>query len=440
MADIFLSYSQKDRSVVEQLARRLTERGFSVWYDIEMLSGSPFRETIMRELEAARAVIVVWSLNSVGSRYVQDETEAALSARKLIATRLPDLDPNAIPFGFRSLHTDITTDEHRIYAALRGLGVEPYQSVPPRSASTAVGGESFAGGDAIAKLQEIEHWKEIRDSSDPRKIRTFILQFPKGSFYHHAFEMLANLEWKRLPQNPANSQRSWLSFSSTQVGMAPTQDEKALEGYILEFDGTHEANEAKSALSELVVEREKNEWSRVKTTREPDELSKFISSFPRGRFEAEARQIQEVLVSEHQAEDAEWRRIAIEPDLARVRTFIKRFPDGRYKAAAADREEELGWDEICKSNDLLVLKRFIERYPKGRFAGDASKRFMTLGGERALKDAQSRQPPPWYTRAGRGIRSFLFWVTFFFVPYYICRGIWSGFVRLEAAIRGTRST
>jgi hypothetical protein len=59
MADIFtrLSNSQRD----------LEAKGFSVWYDAGLVPGDSFGDVILRELEQARAAIVIWDTASVRS-------------------------------------------------------------------------------------------------------------------------------------------------------------------------------------------------------------------------------------------------------------------------------------------------------------------------------------------------------------------------------------
>jgi TolB-like protein len=55
-------------------------------------------QEIERELDAARAVIVLWSAQSLGSEWVRDEAEQAREQNKLIPVRLGELQ---IPLGFR---------------------------------------------------------------------------------------------------------------------------------------------------------------------------------------------------------------------------------------------------------------------------------------------------------------------------------------------------
>jgi hypothetical protein len=49
MADIFISYSQSSRAQTEQLANELKAKGFTVWYDTNLVPGDSFRDVIMSE-------------------------------------------------------------------------------------------------------------------------------------------------------------------------------------------------------------------------------------------------------------------------------------------------------------------------------------------------------------------------------------------------------
>ena len=67
MSDIFLSYASEDRAIAEELATALTERGWLVWWDCNIVTGQPFDTEIERALAEARCVIVLWSRASVSS-------------------------------------------------------------------------------------------------------------------------------------------------------------------------------------------------------------------------------------------------------------------------------------------------------------------------------------------------------------------------------------
>ncbi|TNE58166.1 MAG: TIR domain-containing protein [Alphaproteobacteria bacterium] len=107
MADIFVSYSSHDHAEVKPLVEILEQKGYSVWWDNDLRGGSRFSEEIERELEQAKAVIVVWTKESRKSRWVTDEADCALAAAKLIPIKFDVLDA---PIGFRQIQTiDFTT-------------------------------------------------------------------------------------------------------------------------------------------------------------------------------------------------------------------------------------------------------------------------------------------------------------------------------------------
>lgn len=100
--DIFLSYMHSDRKRVQRLARRLIQKGWSVWWDARILPGQPFDAIIDQTLKSARCVIVFWSQASIKSDWVKDEASFARKKHKLIPVLL---DAVAIPLGFGRLQT-----------------------------------------------------------------------------------------------------------------------------------------------------------------------------------------------------------------------------------------------------------------------------------------------------------------------------------------------
>jgi hypothetical protein len=63
---IFISYSQKQLQPTRDFAVFLRSEGYSVWTDADLIPGDR-REVIERELNAADAVIVIWTNDSVES-------------------------------------------------------------------------------------------------------------------------------------------------------------------------------------------------------------------------------------------------------------------------------------------------------------------------------------------------------------------------------------
>src|SRR5262249_31507697 len=106
VSDIFISYAREDRALAEALANDLKARGYSVWWDTELVGSDDFQDVILAALAKAQAAIVIWTKASVKSLFVRDEARYALHYKKLVAVRQPDLDVLDIPFGFQSQHTD----------------------------------------------------------------------------------------------------------------------------------------------------------------------------------------------------------------------------------------------------------------------------------------------------------------------------------------------
>lgn len=107
MSDIFISYARPDRKKAELLANAFSERGWSVWWDREIPPGKAYDEVIENALSSARCVIVLWSEESVSSRWVK--TEAAEGAARGIL--VPALIENVqIPLEFRRIEAAELSD------------------------------------------------------------------------------------------------------------------------------------------------------------------------------------------------------------------------------------------------------------------------------------------------------------------------------------------
>ncbi|MGH8063070.1 MAG: TIR domain-containing protein [Pseudoxanthomonas sp.] len=105
MADIFVSYSRQDRERVAPLVAALEAHGWSVWWDPDIAPGEEFDSLISRELDAARTLIVVWTPQSVESRWVRGEARDAADRGVLVPVRF---DQARLPIDFRALHaTDL---------------------------------------------------------------------------------------------------------------------------------------------------------------------------------------------------------------------------------------------------------------------------------------------------------------------------------------------
>jgi serine/threonine-protein kinase len=99
VSDLFVSYKAEDRARVAPLVQALETDGISVWWDEHIGGGDEWRDTILRHLEAAKCVIVVWSKRSVGPHgsFVRDEATRALRRGTYLPVRIDKVEA---PLGF----------------------------------------------------------------------------------------------------------------------------------------------------------------------------------------------------------------------------------------------------------------------------------------------------------------------------------------------------
>jgi signal transduction histidine kinase len=122
---IFISYSKAEPKPTQELADFLTAQGYTVWWDTNLTSGEVFREVIDRELDAADAVIVIWTVHSIVSNWVIAEADHAARRNRLITVRTEDLEPWRIPKPYNTYHSDIVDQTNLVLAAVRRLAGDP---------------------------------------------------------------------------------------------------------------------------------------------------------------------------------------------------------------------------------------------------------------------------------------------------------------------------
>jgi tetratricopeptide (TPR) repeat protein len=103
MADIFISYASEDRNRVRPLAEALIARGFNVWWDRSLAAGQDYTAIIEKELNDAKAVIVVWTQSSANSTFVRDEAGRARDEGRLVPVMLDNVQ---IPLGFGAFQAE----------------------------------------------------------------------------------------------------------------------------------------------------------------------------------------------------------------------------------------------------------------------------------------------------------------------------------------------
>lgn len=102
MTDIFISYCREDQATARRYADALAREGFSVWWDQTINVGEEFDAVTESALEDARAVVVLWSKQSVNSRWVRAEATQAQANRSLVPVMIEDCKR---PIMFELTHT-----------------------------------------------------------------------------------------------------------------------------------------------------------------------------------------------------------------------------------------------------------------------------------------------------------------------------------------------
>jgi adenylate cyclase len=94
MAEIFISYARSTQTQAHAVAEALRSLGYAVWRDDELPAHRAYADVIEERLQAAKAVVVIWSAEAVKSEWVQSEADTARTEHKLVqltvdGSRLP---------------------------------------------------------------------------------------------------------------------------------------------------------------------------------------------------------------------------------------------------------------------------------------------------------------------------------------------------------------
>jgi adenylate cyclase len=127
LADIFISYSSKDREKAEQLTELLASAGLSVWIDKQGIgAATSWSEEIVKALDECKVFVIMLSPTSIESKNVVRELALAFEKNKKI---LPlDLEPVTLPVSMQyhlaGLQRTPMTNIDSIIRALGKIGLE----------------------------------------------------------------------------------------------------------------------------------------------------------------------------------------------------------------------------------------------------------------------------------------------------------------------------
>ena len=124
-ARVFISYSKQSPEPTRDLASFLAAEGFSVWWDTDLYTGQDFSKEIQDQLDAAAAVIVIWTPASIDSRWVRAEATYADGQGKLIPVYADGVTPARVPPPFNTIHSDSIDNRAAILRAIGRLAPPP---------------------------------------------------------------------------------------------------------------------------------------------------------------------------------------------------------------------------------------------------------------------------------------------------------------------------
>jgi hypothetical protein len=125
MANVFLSYSSEDKTLISRFAEQLREQGFTVWWDREIPVGESYADVLERQIKNSDCVVVIWTKRSIQSQWVKNEATIAERLKKLVPVMLEEVD---LPIAFMHVETALlfqdaiknqTTEHELFYQAIQ---------------------------------------------------------------------------------------------------------------------------------------------------------------------------------------------------------------------------------------------------------------------------------------------------------------------------------
>jgi hypothetical protein len=292
VADIFISYSKQEREITESLAKYLEGEGYVVWWDAGIATGEKFRSAINAQLEAAKAVIVIWSRNSVVSDWVISEVEQGARRGNLIPLRTSDTDVSIIPMPYSTRHTDLVDNRAAILAALKKLGVEP----------------RYAPMNTGKNLHD-HVWERIKDSEHREDFELYLEVFPEGPYV-----TLARFEIARLKRLEAVVNAAAKSATASAEGEKP-RGSVGRRAMLFGFGAL-----AGSALSGAAI------WKGAIEPQQEVLRATITAEIARLRQEAEGTEKERILA----ADDAAWTAAETDGLIGAWRQYLKDWPNGKH--------------------------------------------------------------------------------------------------------------
>ena len=354
MADVFLSYKRDDRDTVQMIVSALQKQGYSVWWDPKIDAGTRWDEMIERELEAAKCVLVVWSPESVRSRWVRTEANDGLERNVLIPVTIKGgVQPKAFNLiqAIDLSHWDGSSAHEDFRKIIAGVAQK-------------VGNQTVAKPPAAhdpTTSQELALWEYANASGDAEDLRDFVRLYPSSAYVSFAARKLEKLDW----------QKAEIAADASEI-----------EQFLAEYPAGPFADKARASLAAIARQTEAGAWDKALKSGSAEQLAAFEKQFPASAHAGRAR----ALAGEIADEKAQWALLQTAATPQAVEEFLRRYPNGRFafdaRALAVDaarrQTEETAWLKVAGSRSRKHLQRFVKTYPASQFVVEATSRLEVL--------------------------------------------------------------
>ena len=202
MAHVFISYSRSEKQTASLLAQRLTDAGYDVWWDAEILGGTRFEDEINQALREAPVAVILWSRSAAASDWVRAEAEIARHLKSALPVIIDDVDIAALPILYQQIHIielrnwDGNAQAPGYQQVLKTLKERLDPAEPGEAAVAPRKPLKPAQPASVPTLTESDAWTELMQIKDATAddYRDFLHAYPNGQFAGVAQMRLKRLE------------------------------------------------------------------------------------------------------------------------------------------------------------------------------------------------------------------------------------------------------
>jgi DNA/RNA endonuclease G (NUC1) len=102
LVDVFISYARADEKIAKNVVETLRSEGFEVWYDSRIYAGAKWKSLLTKTLASSKAIVVLWSQQSIKRPWVLKEAKVAMDTGRLVPVKIDDC---ILPAGFDTVQT-----------------------------------------------------------------------------------------------------------------------------------------------------------------------------------------------------------------------------------------------------------------------------------------------------------------------------------------------